>query len=201
MAHIKNIVGNKYNRLLVEKINGPYIDSHNNRKGYKYDCLCDCGKRIIVLGHHLTSGETKSCGCYRKEVNSKNARIQGIKNRKGTKNITGEHLASIRHSAKKRGLEFSVSHEYIQSLLESQNFKCALSGLTLIMDISNSRRLKNDRLNTGSLDRIDSSKGYVEGNIQWVHKDLNWMKQDYTQEEFINYCLAVVKTHRPEYLK
>jgi len=45
--------------------------------------------------------------------------------------------------------------------------------------------------NTASLDRIDSSKGYIEGNVQWVHKMVNMSKQQYTQEEFINMCIAV----------
>ena len=45
--------------------------------------------------------------------------------------------------------------------------------------------------NTASLDRIDSSKGYVEGNVQWVHKMINMSKQQYSQEEFIDMCKAV----------
>lgn len=43
-----------------------------------------------------------------------------------------------------------------------------------------------------SLDRIDSKKDYTIDNVQWVHKDLNYMKQDFTEEEFINYCKLVV---------
>jgi hypothetical protein len=44
---------------------------------------------------------------------------------------------------------------------------------------------------TASLDRIDSSKGYIEGNLQWVHKDVNIMKMDLSQVEFIDYCVKV----------
>jgi hypothetical protein len=43
---------------------------------------------------------------------------------------------------------------------------------------------------------IDSSKGYIEGNIQWVHKDINNMKWDFTQEEFINYCKLVANNFK-----
>ena len=42
-----------------------------------------------------------------------------------------------------------------------------------------------------SLDRIDSNNGYVEGNVQWVHKDVNMMKKDYNQEYFINICKLI----------
>jgi hypothetical protein len=32
------------------------------------------------------------------------------------------------------------------------------------------------------MDRIDSNKGYVEGNVQWVYKYVNLMKRDFPQE-------------------
>ena len=45
--------------------------------------------------------------------------------------------------------------------------------------------------NNASLDRIDSSKGYVEGNLQWVLSEVNMMKQQYSQDRFIEICKAV----------
>jgi hypothetical protein len=47
--------------------------------------------------------------------------------------------------------------------------------------------------NLASLDRIDSKKGYVEGNVHWVHKDVNMMKRNFTEEYFINLCETVYK--------
>ena len=41
---------------------------------------------------------------------------------------------------------------------------------------------------TASLDRIDSSKGYIEGNVQWVHKSVNIMKCDFSSDIFIGIC-------------
>jgi len=46
-------------------------------------------------------------------------------------------------------------------------------------------------IRTASLDRIDSSKGYVKGNLQWVHKDINMMKNHYNQKYFIEICKKV----------
>ena len=42
-----------------------------------------------------------------------------------------------------------------------------------------------------SLDRIDSSKDYVLGNIQLVLKEVNYMKQSLSQEDFINICKKI----------
>jgi len=44
-------------------------------------------------------------------------------------------------------------------------------------------------LKTVSVDRIDSSKGYVPGNVQLVCKWVNLAKQDYSNEDM----LAVLK--------
>jgi len=85
-------------------------------------------------------------------------------------------------NAELRGIEWNLSFEYLADLLVEQDFKCALSGLDIqAMDINNN----------ASLDRIDSSLGYVKGNVQWVTSKINMMKQQYTQQEFIELCVAV----------
>lgn len=33
-------------------------------------CLCDCGRKVKVVGYNLRSGKTKSCGCLQKETAS-----------------------------------------------------------------------------------------------------------------------------------
>jgi hypothetical protein len=45
------------------------------------------------------------------------------------------------------------------------------------------------------LDRIDSSKGYIVGNVQWVHKHVNVMKNIFSQEMFIFICNQVSKNN------
>jgi hypothetical protein len=47
------------------------------------------------------------------------------------------------------------------------------------------------RVWTASVDRIDSSKDYVEGNVQWLHKDINRMKWDLDTDKFIELCKLV----------
>jgi hypothetical protein len=38
--------------------------AENIRKKVAWNCLCDCGTKIVVIAGSLTSGNTKSCGCY-----------------------------------------------------------------------------------------------------------------------------------------
>jgi hypothetical protein len=52
---------------------------------------------------------------------------------------------------------------------------------------------------TASLDRINSDLGYVYGNIQWIHKDINKMKNDYEQNYFILLCKKVADYEKSNY--
>ena len=50
------------------------------------------------------------------------------------------------------------------------------------------------RINTNiSIDRIDSSVGYVRGNVQLVCDIVNRMKQNLSQEELYKWCNRILK--------
>lgn len=40
----------------------------NNKRERIWTCKCDCGNISFVTTNHLTSGHTKSCGCYNREL-------------------------------------------------------------------------------------------------------------------------------------
>lgn len=111
----------------------------------------------------------------------------------GHKEISGAFFNKIQKSAKSRGHEFCITIEYIYNLYIAQNKKCNLSGLEISLP-DNSTFCSH----TASLDRIDSSKGYVEGNVQWVHKWINRMKSNLAQDEFIYLCRNVSITTKNE---
>ncbi len=61
MGKIIDITGQKFNRLTV--IKKAYS---KNWKTY-WECKCECGRKTIVLKDNLKKGNTKSCGCLKKE--------------------------------------------------------------------------------------------------------------------------------------
>lgn len=140
---------------------------------------CECGYECFRRVTDLTRGLTKMC----KDCSKKN---KFRKSYKGIEELSGAHLTAIRSRLvrKSKTLTFEVSKEYLWKLYLSQNKKCALSGVDISMS-------PNRKLTTASLDRIESSKNYVEGNVQWVHKVVNRMKMELSDQEFINWCKLI----------
>lgn len=148
-----------------------------------WECLCSCGNTTTVPGNRLRSGETRSCG-----------HLKGYREgyatdwvHPGSSLVSGTYWATVKRNARARGLDLQITKEQSEELFRTQKGICALSGRKLI--IKSSSRSVGD----ASLDRIDSSLGYVDGNVQWVHKDVNMAKKSLSDSDFIAMCREVVK--------
>jgi len=191
----KNLLGNVYGRLTVTK----YSRLDNSQKAM-WMCLCQCGNLKEVRSSDLISNKIKSCGCLLSETSRENVKISHKKypksyNYKGIGDLTGSYIRRIKHHALIKHREYNLTKEYMWDLFLRQNKKCALTGLDIWFGISTKEKTHGKKEQTASLDRIDSSKGYVEGNVQWVHKDINNIKQDYSVEELVKYCKLIVDNY------
>ena len=79
-------------------------------------------------------------------------------------------------------------------IFEKQDKICALSGLPIEFETSQYGLWHGE--GTASLDRIDSSKGYICGNVQWVHKDVNRMKQCFKEDRLLDLCKLIVEHNK-----
>jgi hypothetical protein len=77
--------------------------------------------------------------------------------------------------------------DYLYDLFIQQNGQCAISGIKISLGNG-----KPGKLRTASLDRIDNTKGYVYGNVWWVHKHINKIKRTLTCDELKFWCQKVV---------
>jgi hypothetical protein len=141
-------------------------------------CQCICGKKINCHSNELFRENLKSCGCM-KNPKGKNSRIF-----KGYEEISGQYWNSLILGAEKRNLTFNVDIKDAWNVFLLQGKKCKISGFPIHFSTQYSKRKEQ----TASLDRIDSSKGYELDNIQWLHKSINELKSDFSDEELI--CFA-----------
>jgi hypothetical protein len=95
-------------------------------------------------------------------------------NKHGSKDIYGRLFCSWKANAHSRYYPFELDIEYLQGLLEKQNYKCAYTGIEMLCP-KNWTELCSMRRNWRliSLDRIASDFGYVKGNVQFVVRFAN----------------------------
>ncbi len=164
----------------------PIWEVPSGKKYYSpfYECACLCGTKKLILGYTLLKGKSRSCGCVWKEQTLSNNPFF-----KGFEGLSHSYFGRIKRGAAQRRFSFDLTIEDAWQLLVDQEFKCALSGAPIAFD-----KLVG-RGGSASLDRIDSKAGYVLGNVQWVHKDVNLMKNHFSQEKFIDTCKKIAAKH------
>lgn len=188
LANLRNgyyIFGSKNFKDLLEKsnlelISKEFIQKDAKHKFYKVKCK-NCGKEFEKS--ISTIGKQK-CQCVKKEKPSHNSISYKL--------ISSTYFKRCEKGAKQRNLEFSVNYIDLWNQWEKQEFKCALSGMELIIK----RNYRERHEMTASLDRIDSSMGYTKENIQWIHKDINKMKNNYSDEYFISICKLIANNNK-----
>ena len=180
--YYSDIVGKTFGHLTVLAFTG-----HNKHGQTTYLCKCNCGHEYRTIRSKIINRVSKFC------IRCVPSSTSGIgvtsKWRKGYKLICGRIWSKLIKRCQSLGRDFLISIEYAHALFDAQEGKCALSGVDL--HFGQTYKEIKAGLTTASLDRIDSKVGYIEGNVQWIHKDINWMKQRLSQQKFIEYCCLV----------
>lgn len=90
--------------------------------------------------------------------------------KKCKKNITHRKYHNVKEDKEKNFID--ITEEYLNDLYKQQEGKCYYSGIEFNKDYR------------PSVDRLDSSKGYIKGNVVICEDKINRMKSDLTLEQF-----------------
>jgi len=153
----------------IEEV-GPAKSGHT-----QWLCRCKCGKELIIEANALNSRTMcRICNGYKNRIKGR---------------LSKTFWNQIKDTSKKRNLEFLIDRNEAYNLLLTQNWKCNLSGLDI--KLADTTVEHGHGKTTCSLDRINSDMGYLINNIQWVHKDINMLKSNFKEKEFIYFCKLV----------
>lgn len=91
---------------------------------------------------------------------------------------------------KHQELNFDVS--YLKEIWDSQNGYCPYLQCKLILPLTTGKHDKSNPNLIASLDRIDSSKGYVKGNVRFISLTLNYAKNKFDESVLLN-LIEIIK--------
>jgi hypothetical protein len=149
-----NLSGKRFSRLLVGK-----STRADGRVGFSWECLCDCGRRIIARSKSLLDGSTKSCGCLNAErLKAGLCRTHGLCKAPEYRALRAAIGRCQPHSADRE-------HYYDRGISVCQQWQDPGTGLQDFIAHIGPRPSPQH-----SLDRIDNDKGYEPGNVRWATK-------------------------------
>lgn len=180
--------------MVFGKLTAIKPDGKNKAGQYFWISKCECGAEHRCLGTSLLSGQTTQCKQCTKQrwLDQNHLRATSVGDLTSAwwsaRVVKRAHGHNSKATQKVYDLEINMEQAW--QLFEKQEYRCALSGLLLEFP-----KDRNPHGGTASLDRVDSKKGYLLNNVQWVHKDINSMKNAFNQGYFLELCKAVANKH------
>jgi DNA-binding CsgD family transcriptional regulator len=99
--------------------------------------------------------------------------------------------AQAKRRAAQKGMEFSLTPKYVKSIVTKN---CPVFGTPFHWEYGHGLGYNGS---SPSLDRIDNSKGYVEGNVAIISRRANSIKSDATSEEIAKILAYMRKPPKP----
>jgi len=149
--------------------------SNIRRKTVRTKCT-QCGAIVIRFSSGIKSKRIYCTpGCYHMST-------------KGSPFIPYLNLIRNNNNWRRRKKLVKLSVNDLSAQWQKQNGICPYTGHKLIL-LDGKKHEKTPM--QASLDRIDNSKDYVKGNIQFVALMANYAKNEFSSEELIKFCRAV----------
>lgn len=171
-----------------------------------------CGKEFLrENGEHnrnLRKGITTTfcslaCNYHRKKVKPSCPKDKAYNiskhssNRKDKYSPFRVHIKNAKLHERQRKIErdFDLTLEYLYKLWELQHGICPYTRWKMQLLESTYDKTKISP-NRASLDRIDNSKGYIKGNVQFISYMAQCAKNQFDSQELISFCKAVASNHK-----
>jgi len=103
------------------------------------------------------------------------------------------YLARIRTRVKEQGKENTLTLEYLKEIWDRQKGICPFTGWQMELPLGTVKWSSKPVTNRASLDRIDCSKGYIQGNVRFVSVIANYARNKFDDKEVIEFCKAVTE--------
>lgn len=148
--------------------------ARNNKKGHKQYCSRSCASKTVA-NNFGSSRQWEHLNPGNKGDEFSPFRV---------------FMCRIRARMRDRGRECSVTVEDLKEQWEIQNGICPYTGW-ILQTPKNTGVPRHPSPDVASLDRIDSSKGYVKGNVEFISLMAQLAKHSFSKKDVVNFCMAV----------
>lgn len=146
-----NLIGQRFNRLLVVKRNGS-----SKAKKALWLCYCDCGGSASVITHDLLSGHSQSCGCIGREK----TRERSLKHGKSSEKIFFVWNEIVQRCTKENCKSFkNYGGRGIKLYDKWKDFQTFYDYVSALPHYGEKGY---------SLDRINNDGNYAPNNVRWA---------------------------------
>lgn len=164
--------------------------------------ICDSCKKVeskpkseydrnIKLGRHNFC--SRSCAIRFNNFNGEHCKsIENIERLKKYNDKQAEKLSfnyTLRN-CRNHYKEFELDSEYLEEIWNQQKGICPYTKIPLILP--KYKKSTKNLTTRASLDRIDSSIGYIKGNVQFISTPINFMKNTMSHEDTVNFLNLIV---------
>lgn len=165
----KDFAGKVFGRLTVLERVGTKKDGHSVWK-----CRCSCGSIVEVASNALTTGNTQSCGCLKKEQTSLVGQRTGLLNVE--KAQVAAKIANITHGESKTRLYriWQMMHQRCENPHQGTGYQhYGAKGISVCRGWSTYEPFRDWALQNGyrddlTIDRKLVSDGYNPDNCRWI---------------------------------
>ncbi len=188
-----NLIGCKFSSLLV-------IDTRPSiKQSAVWHCLCDCGNEIDVLAASLKSGNTSSCGCFKRKLNKEQILTARLF-------YTGKFEPRI-SSARVVWQDYKENDLTFDQFLMLSQMICWYCGTQPSRKFNSFLRKKGAsqfRIDNGEfiyngLDRIDSDKLHSIDNVVTSCFVCNRAKSNLSLENFRQHLISILSFRKNNY--
>jgi hypothetical protein len=174
-------MGRRFGRLEIVSLS----DKKDKRDNSYWLCKCDCGKEKVISELSLLYKRTTSCGCYRREMLAKVIS-------KPDKNVATNLLfLHYKNQAKRRKINFELSQDQFKDLIFQNCFYCGCPPANYFNNYRKKNHAKHLITMYNGIDRMDCTKGYIEGNCVPCCGKCNYSKRTMGYEEFKEWVVQV----------
>lgn len=179
--HHLDLIGKTFGRLTVQTLVGFTAKPYGNKTIHEpvYTLKCTCGKIVTLKRVVFKYGNTKSCGCFRRDVV-----YEKFANNRSVSDVLfykTRIMNTYIQKANAKGRDFELTFQQFDNLISGNCFFCGATPNTEYR-----YKKKDFELMRNGIDRLDPNQGYTLSNSVSCCKICNFLKGTLSKEDFIS---------------